>query len=333
MERYSRQVILPEFGADGQKRLSSASVFIVGMGGLGVPVAQYLVAMGTGKVGLCDGDEVSVSNLHRQVIYNPDVVGQKKVEVAHRILSDQNPDVEIHIYDQMLSQENASELFQEYDVIIDCTDQLETRYLIDDVTGGLGKPWVYGALYQFEGQVSVFNLKDGPSYRDAFPDDQAKVENCDEIGTLGVLPGLIGTYQALEAVKIITGFAEPLSGKMLVVDTKGPDHFIYEIGERNNTPKKMETPKLDFIQWDDLEGKSGYFIDVRKPEAFDEFHDARFESVQFAIIEGKEFEDDSPIYLTCRTGKTAKMAAQLLKMKDIKNPIYLIEGGYSTYPS
>jgi len=222
MERYSRQIILDEIGLLGQEKLAAAKVLVVGAGGLGCPVLQYLVAAGVGKIGIADGDVVSISNLHRQVLYSTKDVGKPKVECAKARLLAQNPEVKIDVYNEFISEENAAEIIAKYDIVVDGTDQIPVRYLWNDVCTTLAKPWVYGAIHKFEGQVSVFNFQGGPSYRDLFPEQPAvrSIPSCAENGVLGVLPGMIGLVQATEVLKIILGFGEVLSGKLWLFNAK-----------------------------------------------------------------------------------------------------------------
>ena len=221
--RYNRHLRLPEIGLEGQEKLKQAKVLVIGAGGLGCPVLQYLTAAGVGKIGIVDADVVDASNLHRQILYNETEVGQKKAEVAKVKLQLQNPHVEIQTYPFLLDSQNALEVLKGYDLVVDGSDNFPTRYLVNDACVLTGIPLVFGAIYKFEGQVSVFNYQGGPTYRCLFPEppEKGSVPNCSEVGVLGVLPGLIGTYQANEAIKIILGIGEVLSGKFLTLDTLG----------------------------------------------------------------------------------------------------------------
>jgi adenylyltransferase/sulfurtransferase len=218
--RYSRQIALPEFGAEGQRRLAKGSVGIVGAGGLGSPAAIYLAAAGVGRIGLIDFDTVDESNLHRQVLYGTKDIGAKKYRTAARRLNDLNPEILIEAVDARLSAENAIEILQDYDVVIDGSDNFPTRYLVNDACILLGKPDVYGSVFRFEGQLSVFDARSGPCYRCLYPDPPPPqlVPNCEEAGVLGVLPGIIGTMQAAEAIKLLAGIGEPLIGRLLLFD-------------------------------------------------------------------------------------------------------------------
>jgi molybdopterin/thiamine biosynthesis adenylyltransferase len=220
-EKYIRQIQLPEIGYQGQEKLGAAKVLVIGAGGLGCPAMQYLVSSGIGTIGIVDFDRVAVSNLHRQILYSIDDVGALKVDIAKRQLEKLNPNCIIQKYDTMLSTENSMALIKDYDIIIDATDMISARYLINDTCLELQKPFVYGAVYKYQGQVAVFNLDNGPTYRCLFPNPPvSKIEDCNESGILPVLPGIIGLMQATETIKIITGLGNPLSGVVGLFDIK-----------------------------------------------------------------------------------------------------------------
>jgi sulfur-carrier protein adenylyltransferase/sulfurtransferase len=218
--RYLRQLIIPEVGVAGQEKLQKAHVLVIGAGGLGSPVLMYLAAAGTGTIGLVDNDEVRTSNLQRQVLYVTEDITRLKVEAAAERLSHLNPLVEVRPYPVRFDAANAMELLRGYEVAVDCSDNYATRYLLNDATRAAGIPMVYGAVSQFMGQVSVFNYKGGPSYRDLYPEETRKEADASpsELGVIGALPGIIGSYQACEVIKIITGAGEILSGRLLQVD-------------------------------------------------------------------------------------------------------------------
>jgi adenylyltransferase/sulfurtransferase len=218
--RYSRQTILPEIGEAGQARLRAAKVLVVGAGGLGSPVATYLAAAGVGRIGLIDFDRVDITNLHRQILYGTSDVGRPKLEAARERIEDLNPDVDVVTHEARLTSENALEILRNYDVVIDGTDNFPTRYLVNDACVILGRPNVYGSVFRFDGQASVFATSEGPCYRCLYPEPPPAhlVPSCAEGGVLGVLPGVIGTIQATEAIKLITGAGEPLIGRMLLFD-------------------------------------------------------------------------------------------------------------------
>jgi adenylyltransferase/sulfurtransferase len=220
LARYARQVRLADVGPEGQARLRCASVLIVGAGGLGSPAAMYLAAAGVGRIGIADGDRVDVSNLHRQLLHTTGAVGMPKVASARETIGAINPHVRVDEIGERVSSENALDLMMAYDIVIDGTDNFPTRYLLNDASVLTGRPLVYGSVDRFDGQVSVFATKRGPCYRCLFPrpPEPGSVQNCAETGVLGVLPGLIGTLQATEALKLILGLGEPLVGLLLLVD-------------------------------------------------------------------------------------------------------------------
>lgn len=227
-ERYSRQTMLPEIGEAGQERLQKARVLIVGVGGLGSPIALYLTAAGVGRLGLVDDDVVSVSNLQRQVLYAEAEVGAPKVECARRRLSELNSTTRIETYPTRLTTENAGSIIANYDLVVDGCDNAATRYLIDEVCARQGKPYVYGSIAAFEGQVSVFNYRGGPRYSDLYPRPEV-IPPAQPGGVIGSIPGVIGSIQATEAIKIIAGCGEVLSGKLYCTNLLTLQHEIIEL--------------------------------------------------------------------------------------------------------
>jgi len=217
-ERYSRHLILPEVGLEGQKRLKAASILCIGTGGLGAPLLLYLAAAGIGRIGIVDFDVVDSSNLQRQVIHGASWVGKPKIESAKSRILEINPNCQIDLYETRLSSENALEILEPYDIVVDGTDNFPTRYLVNDACVLLNKPNVYGSIYRFEGQATVFNYEGGPNYRDLYPEPPPPglVPSCAEGGVLGVLCGIIGTIQATEAIKIVLGQGTTLSGRLLL---------------------------------------------------------------------------------------------------------------------
>jgi len=220
LQRYARHLILPEFGKAGQEKLKASRVLCVGAGGLGSPMAMYLAAAGVGTIGIVDFDVVDVSNLQRQIIHGTATIGQRKVVSAANRLKDINPHVKVRIHETALSSANAREIIREYDVVADGTDNFPTRYLVNDACVLEGKVNVYASIFRFDGQATVFGLKDGPCYRCLYPDPPppGMVPSCAEGGVLGVLPGIMGTLQALETIKVLTGIGEPLKGRLQVFD-------------------------------------------------------------------------------------------------------------------
>ncbi|WP_462137704.1 molybdopterin-synthase adenylyltransferase MoeB [Candidatus Mycalebacterium sp.] len=218
--RYSRHLILPEVGVEGQQKLLDAKVLCIGAGGLGSPLALYLAAAGVGNIGIVDFDVVDFSNLQRQIIHGESTLGELKAESAKKRIADLNSDVKVTIHNERLSSENAMEIIKNYDIVVDGTDNFPTRYLVNDACVLLGKPNVYGSIFRFEGQVSVFDSKHGPCYRCLYPEPPPPglVPSCAEGGVLGILPGIIGTIQAAETVKLILGAGDALVGRLLFID-------------------------------------------------------------------------------------------------------------------
>lgn len=220
LSQYFSQIAVPEFGLQGQQLLSKAKVLVIGAGGLGCPVLSYLNAMGTGTIGIADADTVKHENLHRQVLYAVSQIGEHKVLAAQKKLQQQNPDTYINIYAEAITASNAKNIMSNYDVIIDCTDNIATRYIIDDIACALGKPWVYGAVLKNEGQVSVFNYKNGPCFKNVFFDATVFDEqhSCAVAGIMPYTTGVVGCLQVNEAVKIITNNPHSISGSMLTIN-------------------------------------------------------------------------------------------------------------------
>jgi len=218
--RYHRQLIIPEVGFAGQEKLKRARVMVVGAGGLGSPVLMYLAAAGVGTLGIVDPDEVRMSNLQRQILYNTEDITRPKAQAASERIYLINPLVTVCVYQVRLGEENAAELLRGYDIAVDCTDNFASRYLLSDATRAAGIPMVYGAVSQFMGQVSVFNFNGGPSYRDLYPEKTVGAADAShsEQGVIGALPGIIGSYQACEVIKIIIGAGEILSGRLIQID-------------------------------------------------------------------------------------------------------------------
>lgn len=231
MKRYERQIILPEIGILGQLKLAQAKVLIIGAGGLGCPVLQNLAAAGIGTIGIVDGDVVEESNLHRQYLYAMSDCGRNKVEVACELIARQNPEIKTIPYPVYFSKENAFEISADYQIIVDCTDAIAARYLINDVAVAKGIPMVYASIHKFEGQLSVFNYKKGPTYRCLFPEKQKlkATANCNDSGVLGILPNILGTMQANEVIKIVLDFGAVLSGKLYLYNSLNNEIQIIEI--------------------------------------------------------------------------------------------------------
>jgi len=236
--RYSRHLSLPGVGTAGQERLKTASVAIVGLGGLGSPAAMYLAAAGVGTIGLIDGDRIDLSNLQRQVLYVDDDVGQRKVDVAARRLTSMNPEVAIVPFPRRLDSGNALDVLQGFDVVLDGSDNFPTRYLVNDATILLGIPSVHGSVLRFEGRVSVFGTEDGPCYRCLYPEPPPPgvVQDCQDAGVLGVLPGLVGVLQATEVIKTICQLGDTLAGRLLIIDGLGTRFQTFRVSRNPNCP-------------------------------------------------------------------------------------------------
>tara|TARA_B100001750_G_scaffold248564_1_gene281380 strand:- start:219343 stop:220407 length:1065 start_codon:yes stop_codon:yes gene_type:complete len=349
MERYERQIKLAEFGNEGQEILKSSKVLVIGAGGLGIPVLTYLNAMGVGTLGIVDSDTVSLSNLHRQVLFDESDVNRPKVTVAAQKLRKQNSDTNIIEYLSFINRDNALELISAYDLIIDASDNFPTRYLVNDASVILDKPFIYGALHGFEGQVSVFNYLNGPTYRCLYPKmpKADEVPDCNEHGVLGILPGIIGSFQALEAVKVLTGIGEVLSGKLLLFDSlsqntqkikfklreenkliselKGSYDFDCEIGLREISGEDFIIKTLD----NDLQ-----LIDVRTKKEFERNHLQMAQNVPLGEIEGRinEIDSNRPVYVICQSGIRSKKAISKLS-GILRNAEFVnVNGGMNQIP-
>jgi len=246
--RYRKQIMIPEIGIEGQEKLKKASVLVVGAGGLGCPVLQYLVAAGVGRIGLAEFDVVSEENLQRQILYGSNDVGKLKSIIARDRLEHLNSLVTLEIYNLRIDASNVLPVFRDFDVIVDATDNLEARYIINDSCVILNKPMVHGAIYKFEGQVSVFNYKGGPTYRcynPLNPEAKSKNPSPSEVGILGVLPGITGTYMANEAIKIITGIGKVFSGKMLLFNIMENSFYVIYV---RNVPENHNISEIGKIR-------------------------------------------------------------------------------------
>jgi len=257
LQQYARHFNLPNFNIESQEKLRDSRVLVVGGGGLGSPVLLYLAAAGVGHIGIIDPDQVDISNLQRQILYGHSDLGLSKVQQAKKRLEDINPFIEIEIYEELLTTNNAIDLITQYDIVADGTDNFPTRYLVNDACVITGKPNVYASIYQYEGQVSVFNYtyedgSKGPHYRDLYPEppEPGLVPDCATGGVLGVLAGIIGTQQALEVIKVITGIGEPLVGKILLYDALYSDTRIIQ------TNKKSHTEVTELVNYEDFCGVS-----------------------------------------------------------------------------
>lgn len=346
--RYKRQIQLGEFGPNAQHKMGEARILVVGVGGLGIPVLQYLNAMGIGTLGLVEQDVVEKSNLHRQVIFDESDIDSPKIMVAAQKLKKQNPQTNLILHDTFLVKDNALDIIEQYDVVIDASDNFATRYLINDACVILNKPFVYGALHGFEGQVSVFNFRGGPTYRCLFPSipETHEIPNCNEQGVLGVLPGIIGTFQALEVVKIISGVGEVLSGKLMIYN--GLESSIY----KTSIPVVPENKAIDSLadqyapiycdpemeisaqQFQQIINTDKFIqlIDVRSKEEFSKDHLQNALNIPLDELPDREDElnTNAPIYLVCQSGLRSFQALYWLKDR-YPNELYHLAGGIDSF--
>ncbi|MEB2779345.1 HesA/MoeB/ThiF family protein [Algoriphagus sp. C2-6-M1] len=316
MERFQRQLILPGIGTSGQHKLIASSVLVVGAGGLGCAVLPYLVAAGIGKIGIVDGDHVEESNLHRQILYTESSIGKLKVEVAKQALQRMNSTTQIEIVSEFLSEDNVDNLVQRYDLIIDATDNLEVRYLLDLACGSFKKPMIYGSIYRFQGQVSVFNYNGGPSYISLFPKEDKVILNCEEAGVLGTTVGIIGMLQANEALKIILGIGEVLSGQLLIYNSLTNDQQIFQFADQHLESSSTTTiEKVDLITPEPAFSQKGILIDVREVGEQPEIPSGFCLKIPLSELESRlgELDKGSEIALFCQAGGRAIKAGRLLK--------------------
>ena len=297
--RFSRHIILDDVGLAGQEKLKNASVLCVGTGGLGSPLLLYLGAAGIGKIGIVDFDVVEESNLQRQIIHGTKTVGVSKVQSAKDRIEDLNPYAEVITYEERLTQDNALDIFKDYDVIVDGTDNYATRYLVNDACVLLNKPNVYGSIFLFEGQATVFNHEGGPNYRDLFPEPPPPglVPSCAEAGVLGVLPGIIGTIQATEAIKIILGKGTTLSGRLLLYSAL--DLSFKELNVRKDPNAKAITELADYEQ----------LCGLKPPESADAPKEERFERIQVGEASSKLDSGWAPYVLDVRKPAEAEIVS------------------------
>lgn len=289
--RYSRHLLIPEVGIKGQKKLKASKVLIIGTGGLGSPVSLYLAAAGIGKIGLIDHDVVDESNLQRQIVHSTSSIGVPKVESAKERLLEINPYIEIETYPLLLSRDNALEIMKEYDLIIDGTDNFSTRYLVNDACFFLKKPYVYGSIFRFEGQVTVFFPEVGPCYRCLYPEPPppGTVPSCAEGGVFGVLPGVIGALQATEAIKLLLNIGEPLIGKLLLYDALKMEFRGLKIKKDPNCPLCGENPSIHaLVDYESFCGIENYAIDPQVELSPQEVRDKLKNSSQIKILDVRE---------------------------------------------
>ena len=364
LARYNRHIIIPEFGEEAQLKLKAARVLIIGSGGLGSPALLYLTAAGVGTIGIVDFDIVDDSNLQRQVLFDVREIGKPKVEAAKRRLEALNPYVNIVIHHTHINSGNALEIIKDYDVIADGTDNFPTRYLVNDATLLLDKPNVYGSIFQFEGQVSVFNYVNrkgerGPNYRDLYPTPPPPglVPSCAEGGVLGVLPGIIGSLQALEVIKVITGVGEPLSGRFYTFDALNFESRTFNIKRRDDNPVNGKNPTIhelidyeqfcgmraveekpikeitvrDLYNWQ-VTGKPFKLIDVREPS---EYQIAQIGGALIPLAKVADHAEliprDIDVVIHCKSGARSQKAIRELEDKFGFKNLYNLKGGILAY--
>lgn len=363
LERYSRHLIIPEFNIEGQRKLKAARVLVIGTGGLGAPLLQYLSAAGVGTIGIVDFDIVEDSNLQRQVLFTQADIGRPKVEVAKERILSQNPHIKVNTYNTTFTSENALEIASDYDIIADGTDNFPTRYLVNDVSVLLKIPNVYASIFRFEGQVTVFNYcdahgKTGPNYRDLFPTPPPPglVPSCAEGGVIGVLPGILGSLQANEVIKVITGVGDNLSGKLFLFDALNFETRTLKIEKDPENPLTGENPTLtELIDYEQfcglgidkkqkrenvkeinvetlqawLEGEEDLqLIDVREPFEYEIANINGLLIPQGDILEHVDkISSNHKVVIHCRSGKRSADVIELLQEKYGFQNLYNLGGG------
>jgi len=347
--RYSRHFVLPEFGDRSQLKLKNARVTVVGAGGLGCPVLLYLAAAGTGFIKIIDDDQITLSNLQRQVLFTTDDINQSKALVAANKIKSLNPNIQVEVVQEKLSSANALILLSDSDVIVDCTDNFPSRYLINDASVLLDKPLVYGSVFRYEGQVAVFNYNKGVNYRDFFPlpPDPKSVPNCEEGGVLGVLAGIIGCIQANEVLKIITGVGNPLAGEVLVYDSATLESTRIKIPNRNSRESikylvnydefcGLNTPKVSLMKEVTVQelkamqesGEDFQLIDVREPHEYDICNLGGELIPQGEIPHSVDrVSKEKKVIVQCRSGARSGNMVQWLEKNHGFTNLYNLKGG------
>jgi len=359
LARYDRHIIIPDFGFEAQKKLKAAKVLVIGSGGLGSPSLLYLAAAGVGTIGIIDFDVVDDSNLQRQVLFGVDEIGKPKVEAAKKRLESLNPFITIKVYNQQLTSQNALDIIKDYDVVADGTDNFPTRYLVNDACVLLGKPNVYGSIFQFEGQVSVFNYTNkegelGPNYRDLYPTPPPPglVPSCAEGGVLGVLPGIIGSLQALEVIKVITGVGETMSGRFFIFDALNFESRTFKIKRSPSNPLNGDNPTIKHLidyerfcgvkavekpikeissrELYDLQvrGEDIQIIDVREPHEY-QIANMGGELIPLATVSASadKIDRNKKVIVHCKMGGRSAKAIHELEEKFGFTNLYNLKGG------
>jgi molybdopterin/thiamine biosynthesis adenylyltransferase/rhodanese-related sulfurtransferase len=343
--RYSRQTQLSNFGEAAQQKLRQAKVLVVGAGGLGVPVFQYLTGMGIGTLGVMDIDTISLTNLHRQVLYTENEVGQSKVVVAVEKLRALNEEVTFQIYNEAITLQNALAIIKNYDVVVDATDNFSTRYLLNDACVILNKPLVYGAVQQYEGHVSVFNFNGGPTYRCLYPTPPAanEIPDCNTAGVLGVVPGIVGCQQALQVVKVVTGVGQTLSGYLQIFDFLQDDQYKVKLKAKpenkqiTTLQQSYEAPVCNTVSLLSVEELYDWYeankvfnlIDVREKDEFEEEHLEGAVSLPLMQLKPDvvNIQLNIPVVTFCEKGARSNKAAQMLQKQYPSATIYSVLGG------
>lgn len=339
--RYNRQIILPEIGDVGQYKLLKSKVLVIGAGGLGAAILPYLAGAGVGEIGIVDDDFIEISNLHRQVIYKSSAVGKGKAAEAKAMILELNPLINVNVFSEKLSAKNAISLFENYDIIVDATDNIAIKYLINDACLATHKPLVYGSIFRFQGQVSVFNYQNGPTYRCLYPDENNSALNCEDAGVIGVSVGIIGMLQANEVIKMILGVGEVLSGKILVYNILKNEQQKYDFEKSSD----LEMTKEDFEQkydssenqveeikfvliLDEIENDEVLFLDVRNEDELPKINLKNTLQIPLINLENeiKKLNANQTIYVFCQSGIRSKIAVELLQKHQFKN-IKSIAGG------
>lgn len=328
--RYDRQIKLDEVGFSGQEKLRNASVLIVGVGGLGCPAAQYLTGAGVGIIGLMDHDKVSITNLHRQILYDEFDVGKSKALVAKEKLQRLNNEIELIAIEEALTIENAEKFFNQYDLVIDGTDNFETKYLINDACILTGKAWIYASIYKNEGQISVFNYQNGPSYRCLFPKTTRQNVSCEATGVLGVTPGILGMLQAAEVLKIILEAGTVLSGKLKLMNILYGTEQVLNIQKRPEEIEKIKKEGIIPVRINcELKDPGKTYLDVREDFEQPKVNSEKVIHIPLGKLKDrlKEIPDMEEVLVFCRSGKRSQEAIEMLQkdfgFRNLKN----VEGG------
>lgn len=343
-ERYHCQMSLPQFGEKAQRLLQNAKILIAGAGGLGCPAAQYLSSAGVGTLAVADDDVISIRNLHRQILFNPDEVGLKKVAVACKRLQQLNPAIKIIPYDLRITAENVMDLVSSYDLVIEGTDNFETKYLLNDACVLTGKPLVYGAIYQYEGQVAVWNMLQedktySPNYRDVFPDaDKTYVPDCSEGGVIPTLAGIVGCMQTNEAIKYIIGDKNLLAGKLWMFNAQTGETKIIHLGKSSHTKITRLPETIPTLSFDELEkGLQQHIYDLIDVRSKEEHHAFNIGGKNIPLEELEMSAEikviSKPVVFYCSAGKRSAAAVRKMKEKFPEAGLYSLKGGIRTIHS